>query len=162
MKRLFIDLEKCYECKKCEAGCSYFYHPENKGIIGLLELAARQMVCRKCEEAPCVKACPREALEKGEDGVLRRHVMRCTSCKTCALACPFGAIYPELVPYLVSRCDYCLQQLEAKEPECVISCPHEAIQYKTLKESKGNIYLIGDKLAVHYVPWRKDERAHTK
>ena len=62
MKRLFIDLEVCYACKECSASCSYFFHPENNGVISLLELGSKVSVCRNCEAAPCVTACPHEAL----------------------------------------------------------------------------------------------------
>ena len=159
MKRLFIDLEKCYRCKQCTAKCSYFHHPENKGIITLLELATKAQICRKCEEAPCVKACPQEALEKQPDGTLKRYSMRCTGCKTCALACPFGTIYPEIVPYLTSQCDYCLGKGDEKEPECISSCPEGAVQFIEVEESKEkDIYLIGENLAVHSVPWSKESR----
>ncbi len=167
-KKLFVDREKCYACKECTAKCSYFYHPANNGIISLLELITRSQTCRKCEEAPCVKACPNEALEKQPDGSLKRYSMRCTSCKTCALACPFGTIYPELLPYLASQCDYCLGTptlsasggggiKEGGDPECVKSCPEGAVRFIDVDESKDkDIYFVGENLAVHSVPWRKE------
>ena len=156
-KHLFVDLEICYTCKECTTKCSYFYHPENKGIISILELVSSFEVCRKCEEAPCVKSCPNEALEKQPDGNLRRYSMRCTGCKTCTLACPFGTLYPEIVPYLGSRCDHCLGRLEGKLPECVNTCPLKAVQYVEIDESKEkDIYLVRDCLAVHSVRWRKE------
>lgn len=89
MKKLFIDLELCYKCKKivppkfrlrrneggpvspkspdeggCIAECSYFYHPDNDGVSTLLERATRMLVCRQCEAAPCVAGCVFDALEK--------------------------------------------------------------------------------------------------
>lgn len=168
MKRLYIDLEICYKCKECTAKCDYFYHPENKGITTLLEKATHILVCRKCEEAPCVKACPNEALEKQPDGSLKRYSMRCTGCKTCTLACPFGAIYPEVVPYLTSQCDHCLKGLKegshpvdgmGELPECVKICPEKAVQYIEVEESKEkDIYFIGNNLAVHAIPWRKESK----
>jgi len=104
-----------------------------------------------------VKACPNEALEKQPDGTVKRYSMRCTGCETCTLACPFGAIYPEIVPYLTSQCDYCLGKSNGGEPECVKSCPQKAVQYIEVEESKEkDIHLIGEKLAVHAVPWRKE------
>ena len=156
-KRLFVDLEICYKCKECTAKCSYFYHPENKGFLTLLERASQVLVCRKCEEAPCVKACPNDALEKQSDGSLKRYGMRCTGCKSCTLACPFGTIYPEIVPYLTSQCDWCLGRLDEGVPECVITCPYNAIGFIEVEESKEkDIYLIGDNLSIHSVPWRKE------
>ncbi len=157
MKKLFIDLEICNKCKQCVTKCGYFYRTHNNGVISLLELAARSRVCRKCEEAPCVKACPNEALEKNTEGDLRRYSMRCSSCKTCVLACPFGAIYPEIVPYLTSQCDYCIGTVGENPPVCVESCPLGAVKYIEVKESKEkNIYSISDKLAVHSISWGKE------
>ena len=157
MKRLFIDLEICYKCKECVAECSYFYHPENNGVVSLLELVSKVEVCRRCEAAPCVEACVFDALEKQPDGSLKRYSMLCTGCQTCSLACPFGVIYPEIVPYITSQCDYCVGRCNGNEPECVKTCPHNAIKYIEVEESKENdIYLVGEHLAVHSIPWRKE------
>jgi Fe-S-cluster-containing dehydrogenase component len=154
MKRIYIDLEVCLKCKECTSKCSYLYHPDNNGMISLMEAAMRLRVCRKCEEASCVKACPKNALEKQQDGSIKRFIMHCTGCKTCTLACPFGIIYPEIIPYLISQCDFCSGRLNEALPECVTSCPEQAIQYIDIEELKGkNIYLVGDNLAVHSIPW---------
>ncbi|HID95255.1 MAG TPA: 4Fe-4S ferredoxin [Candidatus Latescibacteria bacterium] len=154
-KRLFIDLELCNRCRECHVECSYLYHPHNIGITSLRELAAFFLICRRCEQAPCVTSCPQEALEKQEDGVLKRYNMRCIGCKSCVYACPFGTIYPETVPYTLSRCDYCLGRVNGVGPDCVKSCPEKAVQYTEIDESREeNIFLIGDKLAVRSLPWK--------
>lgn len=156
MKKLFIDLEICNKCKECKVDCSYFYHPQNNGITTLRELAAFATVCRQCEEAPCIKACPQDALEKQEDGTLKRYNMRCIGCKSCVLACPFGTIYPEVIPHLASQCDYCLNRLNGKIPECVNTCPFGAVKYADIEEDvKENIFAVGKNLVVHSIPWEK-------
>ncbi len=154
MKQLFIDLEICNKCKECKVKCSYFYHPQNNGITTLRELASFATVCRQCEQAPCVKACPQDALEKQRDGTLKRYNMRCIGCKSCVLSCPFGTVYPEVIPYLVSQCDYCSGQANGKIPECVNTCPFEAVKYIDVEENpKENIFAIGKNLVVHSIPW---------
>lgn len=168
MKKLFIDLEICYKCKqrdaRCHAKCSYFYHRsnilkipiENVGVEQLLLKIAQILVCRRCEEKFCVKACPNEALEKIENNIVVKHQFRCIACKTCMIACPFGTIYPEILSYVTSACDYCLGRVE-REPICVTTCPEKALKYIEIEESKEkNIYLIDEKLAVRCFKWSKD------
>jgi len=157
MKRLFIDLEICDRCPECVVKCSYFYHPQNNGITSLREYATFSLYCRQCEEAPCVSACYHNALEKQADGILKRYKMRCTSCKSCSIACPFGIIFPDFIPYLDSRCDYCIG-LSKELPECIPSCPYKAIEVKKIEEDpEADIYFVGRNLAVHSLKWNKKE-----
>ena len=158
-KRLFIDLEKCRKCNECKAKCSYYYHPFNNGILYLREVGEFAATCRKCDEAPCVKSCPTDALEKQKDGVVKRYNMRCVVCKTCCYACPFGTILPEVIPYAVSRCDYCIDRLAKDEkPICLGNCPEDAIQYGDFEpDDKKHHFLVGQHLVVHAIPWKKEE-----
>jgi Fe-S-cluster-containing hydrogenase component 2 len=157
MKRIFIDLDICRECGECVAICDYFYHPGNKGIVSLVEYAAFSLFCRHCEDAPCVKACYHDALERQPDGHLKRYMMRCTSCKSCTVACPFGTILPGFIPYLDSKCDFC-ESKGVETPLCVSSCPKNAVEYREVEEDpEQNIYLIGEKLAVKTAKWNREE-----
>lgn len=158
-KRLFIDLEKCRECGECKVSCSYFYHPFNDGVMVLRELAEFATTCRHCDEAPCVRSCPTDALEKLEDGILKRYNLRCVSCKSCSYACPFGTILPELLPYAVSRCDFCIGRLKTGEsPVCVGGCTEGAIMYGEFEpDLKEHRFLVGEHLVVHSIPWKKEE-----
>ncbi len=157
MKRLFIDLDKCNKCEECKAACGYFYLKQGRGITNLREYATFALFCRRCEEAPCVRACYRDALEKQPDGVLKRYKMLCTSCKSCTVACPFGTILPDFIPYLDSKCDFCLG-MQDKTPACVAGCPEEAVEFREIEEDAENhIYLIGDNLAVRSRKWSREE-----
>ena len=158
-KRLFIDLNKCDECEKCAVNCAYFYRPQmtDHGMLALRELAAFALICRRCEEPSCVAACKFEALERQADGVLKRHNMRCVSCKCCSHACPFGTIYPETVPFYVSICDFCVS-VGGKEPPCVINCAKQAIEFREVEEApKEGIFLVGEHLAVRAPRWDKKD-----
>ncbi|MBP7835870.1 MAG: 4Fe-4S ferredoxin, partial [Candidatus Omnitrophica bacterium] len=75
MRRLFIDLDICNKCKECAVACDYFYHPQNNGITSLREYATFATICRHCEEAPCVDSCYHNALERADDGHIKRHKM---------------------------------------------------------------------------------------
>ncbi len=158
MKKLFIDLEKLNNHEgEVRADCSYYYHPGNAGIVRLRELGQFLYICRKCEEAPCVNSCPQEALEKQEDGIVKRYTMRCVSCKSCSHACPFGAIAIDTVPYIMSQCDECIGRNLEEEPLCVKSCSvPDAVKFIEVDESeKDDIYLVGKNIAVHAKPWKK-------
>lgn len=160
---LFIDLDVCAtgECKECVIQCSYFYHPENNGIISVAELATYYLVCRKCEEPHCVNSCPVDALEqqKDKDNLLIRHNMRCIGCKSCSHACPYGTIYPENVPLIVHNCDFCLGRRDKKdEPLCVTSCPYGALSLKSREgELPEKTYLVGENLMVHSTHWEREK-----
>jgi len=159
MKRLFVDLEICDKCEECKVACQYFYHTQNNGVANLREYATFALLCRHCEQAPCVTSCYHNALEKQEDGNIRRYKMRCTSCKSCIIACPFGTIFIDFIPYLDSRCDYCLNCVEKELPPCIKSCPEGAIEYKEIEkeEPENNLYFVGEHLAVHTIKWFREE-----
>ena len=157
MKRLFIDLEHCNKCKECSVLCDYFYHPQNNGIASLREYATFATICRHCEEAPCVNSCYHNALERASDGHVMRHKMRCTSCKSCSAGCPFGIIFQDFIPYLDSKCDYCIGSA-GEPPRCVTSCPEKAVELKEIQEDLvKNIYFVGENLAVHSLKWSRDD-----
>ncbi|MBU1999245.1 MAG: 4Fe-4S dicluster domain-containing protein [Candidatus Omnitrophota bacterium] len=157
MKMLFIDLDICNKCTDCSVSCEYLYHPQNNGVTSLREYATFVLYCRHCESAPCVNSCYHNALEKDPEGVLKRYNMRCTSCKSCAIACPFGTILADFIPYLDSRCDFCIGAGN-KFPSCIQACPHKAIEIRDVKESpEDNIYIIGKTLAVHTKRWTRED-----
>ena len=156
MKKLFVDLEKCDQCKECVVECSYMYHPQNNGITSIRELAVFALLCRRCEEAPCVASCYHNALAKDDAGILQRGRFLCTSCKTCSIACPFGVIIPDMLTFLDSKCDFCIGR---KEALCIGSCPYKAIEMRDVERDdidKG-IFVVSKNLAVHYTKWFSDD-----
>ena len=162
MKKLLIDLDICSDCEECGMLCSYIQHPGNNGITNLREFAHFAINCRRCEDAPCVASCTWEALElqparhqnevsdAGDTKLLKRHMMRCTSCKSCSRACPFGVIYPETIPFVISRCDYCIGRLKENEcPICLQSCAHGGIKYGEFQENKDeHIFRASEQLMI--------------
>ena len=73
-------------------------------------------------------------------------------------ACPFGTIHAEVIPYLTSICDYCVDRANGRKPVCVTSCPFGALDYKEgVEEPEKNIFQVGENLLVHVTGWRKDQ-----
>jgi Fe-S-cluster-containing dehydrogenase component len=160
LKKLFIDLEMLDGLEEegdLNIQCSYPYHPGNDGVTSLRELASYAVICRKCESGNCINACPKDALEKDESGTLRRYNMRCISCKSCAVACPFGTIYPEVIPFGVSRCDYCIERLKpGEDPLCVRTSPNGAIEYTEIEaDEEKDLHPVGDHLVVKCKVWKR-------
>jgi Fe-S-cluster-containing dehydrogenase component len=162
--KLLIDLDICSKCDDCGMLCSYTQHAANNGITCLRELAHFVSICRHCDDAPCVASCPWKALEKQDDFILKRYMMRCTSCKTCSSACPFGTIYPETIPFIVARCDFCIGRLGENAPICVESCVHGGIKFGEFEENKeAHIYKVSDRLVVKTdYKWERIEELSSK
>ena len=151
MAKILVKFELCQECLVCEAKCSYPYHPENPGFEALREQIARQLICRKCEEHFCVKACPREALDVLENGELKRNLFRCIGCYSCALACPFGTLYQSYLVYKSQACDQCLE----REPECVKTCPKQALEL--VEELPEQSESVSERVGVAGEFWQEKE-----
>ena len=131
-------------------------------MMGLREKATLMLICRRCEHASCVIACPFDAIERQEDGILKRHNLRCVSCKSCAHACPFGTIYPEMLtfydmPY-ETFCASCLEHSDT-EPACVASCSQGALEYRETDSAGEDVHILDDGLAARATRWVKQEMA---
>jgi len=158
---LWVDLDVCAgeACETCQAACSYVLHPNNHGMITVLELATYALVCRRCEHPHCVEACPKEALEQraDQDGLLVRHHARCVSCGSCSLACPYGTIYPEFLGPIVQNCDFCLDRADGATPRCVETCSKGALKVHVGGPLGENTYRVGPNLVVHATRWEREK-----
>jgi Fe-S-cluster-containing dehydrogenase component len=161
LKKLFVDIPALLE-SNADPGkieCEYLFHRHNKGQFSVLEAAEFAVYCRQCEDAFCVMACPKEALERLENGMIKRYNMRCVGCKSCVLVCPFGTIFPEVINYVTSNCDYCLNQLNDDEsylPSCVKTAPVNTFAMKEVEkeEPDKNIFFCGEHMAVKNHNWK--------
>jgi Fe-S-cluster-containing hydrogenase component 2 len=122
---------KCTGCSLCEYVCALekkepFWSPLRSRIrvVRLTPAFNIAMTCRFCEDAPCVRACPRDALTQSEEnGVIMVNETRCDGCGWCVQACPYGgiAVHPDKPSVLV--CDLC-----DGDPKCIEFCPEEALE----------------------------------
>jgi len=122
------DYDRCTGCKRCEIACSLFHEewiwPEASRVKVFMPFPGVEVphLCAQCDDYPCVKSCPVDALSTDEETtavIVDRE--KCISCGKCISACP-GA-----VPFLhpgdgkATICDLC-----NGDPECTKVC-HEAM-----------------------------------
>lgn len=129
-KIIVVDADKCIGCRMCEAVCSLVHY----GAVGISHSRIKvirydnaaffsPMVCTQCEVPYCIPACPSKAITKNhQTGVVKISKEKCTGCKMCLTACPFGAI--TLVDGVAIKCDLC-----GGNPSCVEFCQAKALTY---------------------------------
>ena len=105
-KRLFVsaDPSKCVGCSVCEYVCALekerSFNPLRSWIrvVRLHPLVNVAVACRFCEDAPCVHACPRNALKQSEEnGVILIDEEKCDACGWCIQACDYGFVILGLI-----------------------------------------------------------------
>jgi len=140
-KVIIADVRKCMACRTCEIVCAWAHSKSGtleeamKGQPRVNVEAAQDfaipMLCRHCEDAPCIRICPTGALHRQDlNGSVLIDQDLCIGCKLCLIVCPFGTIVPSYDGRTVLKCDLCQDRLEAgKEPACVVSCPMLALKF---------------------------------
>lgn len=132
MKTIAINPEKCVGCRICELACSLKntgeFNPARSRVqvVGFEEAFSVPVTCFQCERPYCLEVCPAHAIRKDPaTGVVSVSADRCTGCKICMLACPFGNIVVSGVDRVAVKCELC-----GGEPECVLFCPTRALELK--------------------------------
>ena len=132
-KFVSADPDKCVGCCVCEYACSYekekTFNPLKSRIrvVRLDTVVNLSVTCRLCEDAPCVTACPRDALTRSEEtGIIMVDEDKCNGCGWCIEACDFGAIMLHPERKVVFLCDLC-----DGDPKCIEWCPEEALDLVT-------------------------------
>jgi len=137
-ERKFVgtDFDKCTGCRVCELVCALerekTFDPKLSRIrvLRLHELVNLPVTCRFCEDAICVRACPRGALTQSEEtGVIMVDDAKCDLCGWCIESCKHGAIFLNQDKKTVMLCNLC-----DGTPQCVEWCPENALSLMTQKE----------------------------
>ena len=149
---IFVEIKKCLSCHACELACAIEHSaskdlvraihedplPASRVRVELVEGGSVPLQCRHCEDAPCVSVCPRKAIEKlgpGQPVIIDEE--KCTGCKFCVAACPFGVVVVPSGRKLAVKCNLCPQRVkEGMEPACVSACPSGAMCFGTGDESQ--------------------------
>lgn len=170
---MVIDLKRCIGCY----GCQIFCKAENATPPGILwsrvlfyesghypnvKKMHIPLLCMHCKEPACVDVCPTGASTRRPDGIVTVDSTKCLGCKSCVIACPYGArsFYSEekeyfpgqrLTPYervgyqrhrtgVVEKCDFCLSRIQqGLEPACVVSCMAKARYFGDLDDPNNQV-----------------------
>jgi len=150
--RVLLDLDRCIGCKSCSAACFYGHRGMPSVAYGAAAEAVVPVVCRQCEDPPCVAACPFEALRREDDGAVTRSLVFCRGCGSCVLACPFGVMDTDLTRDQVAKCDLCEDRVQAGgEPRCVAACSTGALRFlRPADATGGGLLLLGGRTTGHH------------
>lgn len=135
-KHIICDPTLCTGCRICEYACSMTktrsYDPAYSRIrvVRIEPITMTAISCRLCEDAPCILACPRDALTRSEvNGTILVDSDKCDGCGWCVEACDFGAIILNPESRHAEICDLCANEEDG--PRCVAYCPKEALSLAT-------------------------------
>ncbi|MDZ7844401.1 MAG: DMSO/selenate family reductase complex B subunit [Anaerolineales bacterium] len=169
----YFDASACIGCKTCQIACKdkknntpgvnfrrvveygdggWVPHPVHKELLMPSNFFAYYVssACMHCEEPICVEVCPTGAMHKREDGVVLVDESKCVGCRLCEQACPYGAPQFNEESGVMTKCDLCIDFLEAGlQPACVASCPQRALDIGELEELKKK---YGDVNAIEPLP----------
>ncbi len=152
MKHIFVfDPNKCCACSACMIGCMdqndidiqagdscyrKTFDTELTEKDGSSYCAYLSTACMHCADAPCIDACPAGCLKKDpETGFTVYDNTNCIGCKSCAMACPFGAPRYRVSDGKMVKCDGCNERVKAGlMPACVRACSFGALTCVTEEE----------------------------
>lgn len=137
----------------------FYLSPNINGLKSIRELALFRFTCRRCEDAPCISVCPKEALEKDKDGIVSRYTNLCISCKSCVTICPFGTIMSDFFIHHRNRDLFYDLKDESELKEFLKACPEGTVSLTNADESpENNIYCLNEKVLVReylYVTYKE-------
>lgn len=134
LEKIFVNRDLCDGCLDCEHACESIHECSR---INMLESDSSYypILCQQCEDAPCAKICPSEAMSStGVDSD------KCIVCGLCSMVCPFGAI--TITPTTAEKCNRCVDREEG--PACIKACSKRAISLvdpEKMKEKHQANYL---------------------
>ena len=95
-------------------------------------------VCKHCEHAGCLEACPTGAIVRTEFGGVFIQPDICNGCGYCVVTCPFGVVDRRPDDGRAFKCTFCYdRQKVGLEPACATACPTRSIQFGEIGELRA-------------------------
>lgn len=168
---IIVDLKRCTGCMTCVIACKQ----ENLTRPGvwwnkILELESEILdrityvrhACMHCENPPCVRSCPNDAIYQRPDGIVLINRQKCEGAGDCVEACPYGAIdinpavgyfndqklpfeegkesHRRHPPGKAGSCTLCVHRIDiGQEPVCVTGCPSKAMIFTDFDNPQNTI-----------------------
>lgn len=135
-----LDPNHCLGCGACVKACQTQHHlPEGTRWRNLRNMEEHNeqsiryfflsTACNHCASPECMRVCPNGAYSKRRDGIVTHIPERCTSCKSCIAACPFGAPVINPLTGKAGKCQLCAERLDQNlAPFCITACPTRALR----------------------------------
>ena len=115
LEKILIQPDVCDGCGDCEEACSRVYGTSRISVREI-EGSHYPIVCQQCEDAPCKRICPTDAINEEVSSD------KCIGCGLCMMVCPFGAITMH-----ERKAHKCHQCPDKDTPACVKACSKRAI-----------------------------------
>src|SRR6266498_283252 len=152
-----FDARYCSGCKACQAACKDKNNlPAGVLLRRVIEVSGgswRQngevwnntvfaynlsVSCMHCIHPKCAGVCPTNAYRVREDGIVFLDSTKCMGCGYCEWACPYGAPQYNAEAGHMTKCDFCIDNLEqGLPPACVAACPLRVLDYGEMTVARG-------------------------
>ena len=142
----YFNADNCIACHACEAACSEKNdNPPHIAFrsVGFVEGGTYpnyqrlniSMACNHCDNPVCLKGCPTRAYTKfAEYGAVLQDPDICFGCGYCTWVCPYNAPQLDPVRGQVTKCNMCIDRLEAGlKPACVSACLGQALDFGVIE-----------------------------
>jgi Fe-S-cluster-containing dehydrogenase component/formate-dependent nitrite reductase membrane component NrfD len=155
-----IDLPKCIGCHACTIACKAehaipvgvnrcWVKTVEKGTFPDTRRFFLPVLCNQCDEAPCAKICPTNALFKRRDGIVDLHGDACIGCRACMVACPYDQLFIDPNTHTAEKCNFCANRVENELlPACVSVCPTECRIFGDLDDPTSAVARIAQRQGV--------------
>jgi formate dehydrogenase iron-sulfur subunit len=92
-------------------------------------------VCKHCEVAGCLEACPTGSIIRTEFGGVFVQPDICNGCGYCVVGCPFGVIDRRPDDGRAFKCTFCYdRQRVGLAPACATACPTKSILFGEIED----------------------------